>query len=99
MTTCARPTSIPEDAARLRVAGPFDQDSLPAGLRRDHSLKAGSWGRLLLIEGEIEFHWDDSAGGSVKLQAPAEIVVPPTVVHHLAGEGPFLLLIVFYRET
>lgn len=37
----------------MRTAGPFDADSLPAGLRKNHRVAAGTWGCRRVIEGAV----------------------------------------------
>ena len=91
-----RPSRLPEGVAPYRTIGPFDADTLPAGLRRTHDLKQGTWGKVSVSQGSLEFVWEDAAGGRDKLAAPAEIVVPPQVPHHVEGED-FRLTITFFR--
>lgn len=93
-----RAKELPVDSTRYWQSGEFDQRSLPAGLTREHRLKEGTWGLLTLLSGTIGFNWDDSEGGRVKLTAPARIVIPPTVPHHVNVGGPFTLEIEFYRQ-
>lgn len=92
-----RPRTLPPGATLYKMVGPFDANSLPEGLKREHRLKAGAWGLLNLLEGEIAFVWDDADGGDVLLSAPATIVVPPEIPHHLQLTGPFSLSIGFHR--
>lgn len=81
-----------------RTIGPFDAGSLPAGLRAEHRLKPGAWGRLRLSAGTLDFVWDDGSGRRATLVAPAEIAIAPQVPHHVEGDGPFELTIAFYRD-
>lgn len=46
-----------------RSIGPFDSETLPKGLLREHRLKPGSWARLSVHSGSVNFHWDDVSGG------------------------------------
>jgi tellurite resistance-related uncharacterized protein len=91
-----RPSRLPAGVAAYRTIGPFDAATLPTGLRRTHDLKQGTWGKVTLAEGSLEFVWEDAGGGQVRLVAPAEIVVPPQVAHHVAGDD-FRLTITFFR--
>jgi tellurite resistance-related uncharacterized protein len=91
-----RPARLPEAVEAYRTIGPFDAASLPAGLRRTHDLKQGTWGKIVLERGSIGFVWEDEAGGRQEVGAPAEIVVPPQVPHHVEGDD-FELTITFYR--
>jgi tellurite resistance-related uncharacterized protein len=90
--------ALPSDAACYRQIGPFNQDSLPAGLLAEHRLKEGVWGVLTVLDGAIGFSWDDADGGKVEIAAPASIVIPPTVPHHIDIRGPFILRIGFHRQ-
>jgi tellurite resistance-related uncharacterized protein len=83
--------------APYRTIGPFDAETLPAGLRAEHRLKEGAWGVLELVRGSLEFVWDDGSGRRERLRAPASIRIPPQVLHHVEGGGPFELTIAFYR--
>jgi len=91
-----RPDRLPAGVEPYRTIGPFDAATLPAGLRRTHNLKAGTWGRVALEQGRLGFVWEDEVGGRDDLTAPAEIVVPPQVPHHVEGDD-FRLSITFYR--
>jgi len=91
-----RPPRLPEGVEGYRTIGPFDAATLPAGLRRTHDLKVGTWGVVTLEQGSLGFVWEDEIGGRDDLAAPAEIVVPPQVPHHVEGDD-FRLTITFYR--
>ena len=88
---------LPAGASLYRAIGPFDSETLPKGLRAEHRLKEGTWGLLNLDGGSLRFVWDDELGGADELTAPARLVVPPQVLHHVEGEGPFALTIGFHR--
>jgi tellurite resistance-related uncharacterized protein len=88
---------LPLGSTAYRMIGPFDAQTLPAGLRAEHRLKEGAWGLLALTHGSIRFVWDDEQGGVDELVAPVQFVVPPQVLHHVEGDGPFELTIAFHR--
>lgn len=75
----------------------FDQDSLPEALRREHNTKAGVWGLLRVLEGEVMLVFADP-GRSVHVtpENPAEI--PPQDVHHVELTGPMRMQVEFYRQ-
>ncbi|MBC7159369.1 MAG: hypothetical protein H5U21_04880 [Porphyrobacter sp.] len=60
----------PSDLVCYRRIGPFDAAAIPAGLLREHTLKAGVWGRV-------------GSGQSERLVAPAETFIPPQRPHHV----------------
>ncbi|OCC23017.1 hypothetical protein MB02_14210 [Croceicoccus estronivorus] len=77
--------------------GPFDSQTLPSALTREHRLKAGAWGILRVQSGSVVFVWDDQEGGTCALAAGDAIIVPPQVPHHLDIQGDFRLEIEFLR--
>ncbi|MBC2776585.1 DUF1971 domain-containing protein [Parasphingopyxis marina] len=87
---------LPAGAQSHRAIGPFDAESIPAGLFRLHRLKAGAWGIVTIRAGGIRFVWDDAEGGARDLTAPASILVPPEVPHHLEKAGSVELAIAFW---
>lgn len=89
------------NAARLetyRTIGPFDERTLPQGLLKEHRLKAGCWGRLDIIAGEVLLVWDDGNGAPVRLGEGDIAVIPPARPHHLEPQGAFSLSIAFQHQ-
>ena len=87
---------LPEDARPYRRIGPFEAESIPAGLLRRHDLKPDVWGELTIAAGRIRFCWDDETGGERLLVAGDVVLVPPRVPHHLEIDGPVTLSIAFH---
>ncbi|WP_283418345.1 DUF1971 domain-containing protein [Sphingopyxis sp. Geo48] len=90
-----RGPDLPVQARPYRTIGPFDADSIPAGLWLQHELKAGVWGLLSVEEGNIRFCWDDQRGGERLLSAGETILIPPAAPHHLEREGPVIIALTF----
>ncbi len=88
---------LPDGTAPYRSLGPFGPADLPAGLLRTHRLAEGVWGQLRLEAGRAVFVWEDGSGEREDLAAPAELVVPPQVPHHLEVEGDFSIALTFHR--
>ena len=91
--------SLPANTVCYRTLGPWTAQEIPAGLKGQHQLKAGSWAVIKILSGNIDFAWDDeSAKPAKKLEAGMELTVPPLVLHHLILDGPVELTLSFYRE-
>src|SRR3546814_19389962 len=56
------------DIRPYRSTPVFDQDTLPAALRARHDTKAGVWGLIRVIEGELKPTYP---------HPPSEVVLPP----------------------
>ncbi len=91
---------LPDGLSMLAQAGPWDQDSVPAGLRKAHLTPAGRWGRLCVAEGGLSFQFypeADPPGAVVgDLQAGSVQIIPPAVPHQVILTGPARLHLEFW---
>ena len=88
-------TELPAGLEVVRTAGPFDADTLPAGLRRAHLVADRTWGRLRILDGEVGFHIETNPPIDVRLDAGDEQPIPPGVPHLLRLDGPVQLAVDF----
>jgi tellurite resistance-related uncharacterized protein len=64
--------------------GPFDESTLPAGLRRNHRVARGTWGILRVIEGNAHFTMQTQIPTERDLSAGDRQPIPPGVLHAVA---------------
>ena len=88
-------TEMPDGVHILRSAGPFNEKTLPPGLRGDHRVADGTWARLRVISGAVVFRLASDDPVDVRLTAGDEQVIPPLVVHRVVPEGPMEIVIDF----
>jgi tellurite resistance-related uncharacterized protein len=82
-------------AAPYRSTPVFDSDTLPAALRARHSTKAGVWGVIRVLEGELELTYLDPP--STVLLSPAKPgVVLPEQPHFVTPLGDMKMQVDFY---
>lgn len=75
----------------------FDQDTLPAALRGRHSTKAGVWGLIRVIEGQVRLTY---------MEPPSEIMldpgnaglVQPQQPHFVTPMGAMKMQVDFYDQ-
>jgi tellurite resistance-related uncharacterized protein len=85
---------IPPDAREEARTTTFTETTLPAALRAAHRTRAGTWARIVVEEGQAEYH----ARGRVLLLSAGEAgIVEPEVPHHLVPLGAVKLHLEFYR--
>ena len=85
------------DVQPYKVTPIFDEASLPDGLRNAHSTKAGVWGLLRVLEGEIDLVFHDSA--DVVRAAPDQpSLIAPEALHHVETSVPVRFQVEFYRQ-
>lgn len=86
---------LPDGLERSRTAGPFDDGSLPEGLRRDHRLADRTWGVLRVLDGTVRFTMATAPPLDRTLRTGDEQTIPPNVAHALHVEGPVNLQVDF----
>jgi tellurite resistance-related uncharacterized protein len=89
--------SLPAGVARYKQTAEFDAQTLPSGLRSRHTLKPGTWGRIVVLEGELLYVIEHEPGTAFVLTPTLPGIVPPEVEHHVEPRGPVRLHIEFYR--
>jgi tellurite resistance-related uncharacterized protein len=66
----------------------WDENTLPAGLRRAHRLATGTWGRISVQNGRLRFRAATSPPIDVELEAGSAQAIPPGVAHDVEPAGP-----------
>ena len=84
----------PRDAAPYRRTPEFTDATVPKGLTRAHSTKAGTWARLHVLEGRLIFR--DLVGGSEMVLEPGiHPLIHPERLHEVATCGPVRFFVEF----
>ncbi|WP_244480429.1 DUF1971 domain-containing protein [Rhizobium sp. Root1220] len=86
-----------DDGVALRpykTTSVFDERSLPKPLLQAHALRAGTWGVLRVLEGDVKYRSEMAA--PVLVSAANPMVIPPERPHHLELAGPVKCRIEFY---
>lgn len=86
---------LPDGLTVSRTAGPFDAETVPAGLRRAHRVGEGTWGRLSVLEGEARFALETHPPIERRLGAGDLQAIPPGVPHAITVDGPVVLVVDF----
>ena len=90
---------LPKSVEPYRTIGPFDQDTIPKGLFREHSTKRGVWGLLEVESGSVRYVvTDPTHAASYVLDRTCAGVIVPEQKHHLEILGDVRFQITFYRE-
>ena len=81
--------------APYRSTPVFDQDTLPAALRREHRTKPGVWGVIRILEGRLRLdHGDGSPPRILSPDAPG--LVLPDQPHQVEPLGTMRMQVDFY---
>lgn len=93
---CGMP-SLPPSASLYKQTAEFDERTLPAGLRSRHTLKPGTWARIVVLHGQLLYVIEREPAAAFVLTPALPGIVEPEVPHHVEPRGPVRLRIDFYR--
>lgn len=82
---CEMP-ELPRDA-RVYQSREFDETSVPAALLESHRLRAGTWGRIVVLEGLLRYEVLEGKPGVWILRPGVVGPVAPALAHRIAPCG------------
>jgi tellurite resistance-related uncharacterized protein len=91
---------LPDGLEPYSRTATFTQETVPAGLLKDHSTKVGSWGLIHVEEGVLRYPVTDPGRVPVARELTQESgpgVVEPTILHHVEPVGPVRFHVEFLR--
>ena len=84
--------------APYKITPVFDEATLPAGLRREHRTKAGVWGVIRVLEGELRLTFAD--GAAERILGPGRSgLVEPDQPHQVEPIGRMRMQVEFYETA
>ena len=89
---------MPEGLVAYKRTAEFDEGSIPAGLRKDHSTKPGVWGLIHVLSGRLRYRIDSMDGRELLLEPGTPGVVVPEALHHVEPDGPVRFFVEFHRR-
>ena len=90
--------TLPADLEAYRRTPTFDQGTIPSGLLRRHTTKAGVWGRIHVLEGELLYRVLEPKPSEERLTPGHDGVVEPEVPHEVEPVGPVRFFVEFLRR-
>ena len=75
---------LPTCAKIYKETRVFDNDSVPAGLLKTHSVKSGTWGQIVVLEGMVHYVMEDE---------DLTVVLRPAIVGIIAPTRPHRVII------
>ncbi len=89
---------LPEHAEKYAESPEFTTKTVPDSLTTSHDTKPGVWGKLIVIEGALDFIIEGPPEQTIRLEANAHTVIEPQQVHRVRLDRYTRFLIEFYRE-
>ena len=91
---------LPAGLQAVRRTPDFDETSLPAALRKDHSTREGTWGLIHVLSGRLVYRVTDPrrpASETELTPASEPGLVEPTILHAVEPVGPVRFFVAFFR--
>ena len=91
---------LPDDVRPYRRTDVFTEHTVPAGLLRAHTTKAGVWGVIHVLAGRLAYRIvDDRRSPSERVLSPNAPpgIVEPTILHEVEPLGPVQFFVEFHR--
>lgn len=89
--------SLPEGVAPYKTTPRFTAQTVPAGLLKDHSIKAGTWGLIQVHAGTLRYFLAGESEPQATLKAGQDWAVPPEVLHFVQLSPDAVFSVVFHR--
>lgn len=88
---------LPAGYAPYKRTPDFDQHSIPAGLRKDHSTKAGIWGVIHVLAGSLRYIVEAPLTSERLLVPDMPGIVVPEILHRVQPAGAVRFFVEFHR--
>ena len=85
----------PDGLSQFRQTPEFSEETIPAGLLKDHATGEGVWGKIEIQEGELLYK--PEIGEPIMLEPARDGVVVPEMKHAVEPVGSVRFLVRFYR--
>ncbi|ARN73753.1 DUF1971 domain-containing protein [Oceanicoccus sagamiensis] len=89
--------NLPEHIVPYKKTPTFDQDTVPKGLLKAHQTKAGVWGKIVILEGELEYTINEPETEVIILSPQRYGVVEPTIYHQVKPLGAVKFYVEFHH--
>ena len=90
--------SLPPDCKPYKRTPTFSEATIPAGLLRRHTTRAGTWGRIVVLDGHLRYRILEPDVEDVVLTPQLHGVVEPLVAHEVAPLGAVSFFVEFLRK-
>ncbi|MEH6347584.1 MAG: DUF1971 domain-containing protein [Bermanella sp.] len=88
---------LPNNLEAYKRTPEFNENSVPKGLLKAHQTKQGVWGKIVILEGELEYSINAANNEVLVLSSDKYGVVEPEVFHQVKPVGKVRFYVEFYR--
>ena len=89
--------TLPDGAVVYKRTPEFDQDTVPRGLLGEHRTRAGVYGRIVVLEGQLRYTVTEPARDSWMLRPGVDGIIAPEAAHFVQPQGNVRFVVEFLR--
>tara|TARA_B100001971_G_scaffold84647_1_gene78065 strand:+ start:178333 stop:178614 length:282 start_codon:yes stop_codon:yes gene_type:complete len=90
---------LPNNVQVYKQTPTFNQDTVPIGLLKAHTTKAGTWGKICINKGKLLYTIEAEPYESIELSPSTYGVVEPEIPHHIKPIGEVEFYVEFLKEN
>lgn len=91
--------TLPSNVIAYRKTPVFTQETIPQALLNQHNTKAGCWGKIWVISGQLIYRILTNPPEEHELTSTSPGIVEPQIPHHVTPCGPVEFYVEFYAEA
>jgi len=88
---------LPDGVKPIRRTAEFDESTIPKGLLKAHNTKAGVWGKIVVLEGLLQYTINEPVEEIVILEVGKMGIVEPTIRHEVKALAAVRFYVEFYQ--
>lgn len=88
---------IPNGFGPYKRTAVFTEDSIPAGLLKNHTVKENCYAKICIIEGELDYTIIEPEVITYRLNADLPGIIEPQIKHHIKALNQVRFYVEFYR--
>ena len=89
--------ALPETASSYARTAEFSEGSIPGNLLKSHRTKAGTWGKIVILEGKLRYCILEPEIRAFELSPGNPGIVEPEIAHEVEAQGRVRFFVEFYR--
>ncbi len=89
--------SLPNNVTPYKRTPEFDESTIPKGLLHEHQTKAAVWGKIVVLDGELQYTINEPEEEQIILNQDSVGIVEPTIRHEVKPLGKVRFYVEFYR--
>ncbi len=88
---------LPSDVVPYKRTPIFDEQSVPKGLLKEHQTKESVWGKIIILDGKLQYTINEPENESIILDSGNVGIVEPTIRHEVRPLGKVRFFVEFYK--